>query len=208
MKIRITDLFNEIQDESVELKIQSSGSADRIKTLTAEKIKAEHHKPEKHSPLKTLLIASVIAAALSTVTFAAVNFSLKHENVNGYTVAWKMLDENGELVYDEVTYPDAGLVLTFEGSKAEKDSIAQFKASYLPETENVTWYSKDGHGDGYDGQWAFYLSDEIGKTGPSVPFQISLSLACKQINHMVVSGDVEIASEERVDKLVHTEIFL
>lgn len=78
MKKRISDMMDNIQDDSVDIQIKDIASSQRIKEVTMSKLHpAAKTYTHKHRPHRVLLIAAAIAMALSAGALALWRLSLR-----------------------------------------------------------------------------------------------------------------------------------
>ena len=190
MKYSITDLSSLCCPENVDLGENDKASADRIKSMVMSELNVSERKP-KLIRMRTVIIAAVIAALLSTAVFAVCSYVMNRQEAEGtVTGHWIEKDENGNIIsYQEFIYPDAGLVLSFDGP-SENMYRPQFRAFWLPETSRIIGQT-DEEG------WTDYL---LGKTEDG---ELAFLITCENVNtgnsKMVLNGKTELISEDSID---------
>ena len=191
MQIRISDLMDESCPEQVQLGAEDKAMARRINTAVLEKIGAEQPRPRRAAKktARTLLLVAAIAALMGSVAYAASGWFMglkkTDEAVTGY---YRTVDSEGNLTNDyKLTYPDAGMVLTFEGP-AERTNQPEFRCFYLPEPEGHIFGFTDEEG------WTSYLSDD--GEGRSIPYCIGISSVRGGNHRRIINGEVTLVKEE------------
>ena len=173
----------------VRLGAEDKDMARRVNASVMAKIGAEQPKPHRMAKrtVRTLLLVAVIAALMGTVAYAASGWfmSLKKadEPVTGH---YRAVDEDGNLKTDyKLSYPDAGLVLTFEGPE-ERTNQPEFRCFYLPSEANFGFTDAEG--------WATYLTDD--GEGPSIPYIVSAGNVRAGNHRRIINGAVTTVKEE------------
>ncbi|MBR1567148.1 MAG: hypothetical protein IJ649_10355 [Oscillospiraceae bacterium] len=189
MQIRISDLMDDSCPTDVRLGAEDKEMARRINASVMQKIGAERPKPRKTAKrtARTLLLVAVIAALMGTVAYAASGWFMglkkAEEPVTGH---YRAVDEDGNLKTDyKLSYPDAGMVLTFEGPE-ERTNQPEFRCFYLPSEADFGFTDAEG--------WATYLSDS-GK-GASIPYIVSASNVRAGNHRRIINGEVTTVKEE------------
>ena len=189
MQIRISDLMEDSCPTDVTLGAEDKDMARRINASVMAKIGAEQPKPHRAAKrtARTLLLVAVIAALMGTVAYAASGWFMglkkAEEPVTGH---YRAVDSDGNLKTDyKLTYPDAGLVLTFEGP-AERTNQPEFRCFYLPSEANFGFTDEEG--------WATYLTDD--GEGPSIPYIVSASNVRAGNHRRIINGEVTTVKEE------------
>lgn len=189
MQIRISDLMDGCCPEKVELGAEDRAAARRVSELVMRKLGAEQAKPRNtgRKTLRTLLLVAAIAAFMGAAAYAFsgwfMDMKKTDEPVTGY---WRAIDAAGKLTDEQkIVFPDAGLVLSFEGP-AERANRPEFRCWYLPSEANFGYTDEEG--------WTGYLSDQ--GTGPDIPYIISAANVRAGNFRTVVNGDVAVVKEE------------
>ena len=189
VQIRISDLMDESCPEQVALGGEDKALARRINASVLEKIGAPVQKPRRagRKTLRTMLLVAAIAALLSTAAYAAngyyMNLRRADEPVSG---KWIELAADGTVLNEQkLVYPDAGMVLTFEGP-AERGNLPEFRCWYLPSEADFGYTDTEG--------WSMYLSDS--GEGASIPYVIGASSVWPGDHRSVVNGEVTLVKED------------
>ena len=163
--------------------------ARRINASVMEKIGVEQTKPRRMAKksLRTLLLVATIAALMGTAAYAGNAFFMNIRRTDaGETGYWRELDAEGELLNEQkITFPDAGMVLSFEGPQ-EIFNTPEFRCWYLP--SEATFGCTDEEG------WASYLSDN--GDGPDIPYIISAGVVRPGNHKTIINGEVSVVKEE------------
>ena len=177
--------------ESVELGAEDRAMARRIEAAVMEKLGVDRSKPRRtvKKSLRTLLLAAVIAALMGTAAYAVsgwfMNMKKTDEPAIGY---WRSVDAAGNLTDEQkIVFPDAGMVLSFEGPK-ERTNRPEFRCWYLPSEASFGYTDEEG--------WTQYLSDQGGGTGPNIPYIVSATNVRAGNFKTVINGDVTLVKEE------------
>ena len=175
----------------------SLGSEDRamirrINDSVMAKIGAERPKPRRvmKRSVRTLLLVAAIAALMSTAAYAAseyfMNLKKTDETVSGY---WRAVDADGNLTQEQkFSYPDAGMVLTFEGPE-EVANQPEFRCFYLPSEPSYGWTDADG--------WTRYLTDEHDESGGELPYIVSVANVEPGVSRYYIRGETSLVKEEQ-----------
>ena len=189
MKIRISDLMDYNCPEEIELGMKDRDKASRIDAMVMEKIGVKQPEPRRmrRKAVSTLLLAAAIALLLGSAAYAVGGWFMKlrktEEPETGY---FRAVDAEGNLTTDvRVTFPDAGMVLSFEGPKERKNQ-PEFRCFYLPSEANFGFTDAEG--------WATYLSDQ--GEGADIPYIISASNVHAGTHKSVINGEVTLVREE------------
>ncbi len=173
----------------VSLGAEDKDMARRINAAVMQKIGAEQPKPHKAAKrtARTLLLVAVIAALMGTVAYAASGWFMglkkADEPVTGH---YRAVDEDGNLKTDyKLNYPDAGLVLTFEGP-TERTNQPEFRCFYLPSEANFGFTDEEG--------WTYYISDQ--GEGPVLPYIVSAANVRAGNHRRIINGEVTTVKEE------------
>lgn len=163
--------------------------ARRVNAAVLAKIGAEAPKPRRAArrTLRTLLLVAAIAALMGTAAYAASGWFMglkkTDEPVSGY---YRTVDGEGNLTNEvKLNYPDAGLVLTFEGP-AERKNQPEFRCFYLPSGADFGFTDAEG--------WTSYLSDQ--GEGPVLPYIISAGNVRAGNHRRIINGEVTVVKEE------------
>ena len=189
MKIHVSDISSLCFPENVNISRDDCEMRANIKARVRENIGEAKSKTRRRS-VRTVLLVAAAAAILTTAAFAISRFSVNKEMpqdaVSGH---WTELDENGNILNDqEIVFPDAGMVLSFEGPQ-QQYNIPQFRCFWLPSEPNFGVTDSEG--------WTNHLSDT--GEGVSIPYDITVSNVNTGNMRYVLSGDVEIISEEHIN---------
>ena len=189
MQIRISDLMDDNCPADVTLGREDKAMARRVNDAVMAKIGAEQPRPRRamKRSVRTLLLVAVIAALMSTAAYAAseyfMNLNKTDETVSGY---WRAVDADGNLTQDQkLTYPDAGMVLSYEGP-AEVSNQPEFRCWYLPSEATFGFTDEEG--------WATYLSDN--GEGAEIPYIVGAGVVRPGNFRLVINGEVTIVKEE------------
>ena len=189
MQIRITDLMDDNCPTEISLGREDKAMARRINAAVMEKIGQAQPKPRRvgRKTLRTLLLAAAIAALMGTAAYATSAFFMKTEKTEeAVSGSWRAVDAEGKLTQDQkLEYPDAGMVLTFEGPE-EIPNQPEFRCFYLPSGANFGFTDKEG--------WATYLSDN--GQGAEIPYIISARAVRPGNFKTVINGEVTLVKEE------------
>ena len=189
MRIRISDLMDQSCPEEIELGTEDRDRAGRIEAMVIEKIGAGQTKERRmrRKAVSILLLAAAIALLLGSAAYAVSGWFMKlrktEEPETGY---FRAVDDEGNLTTDvRVTFPDAGMVLSFEGPK-ERTNQPEFRCFYLPSEANFGFTDAEG--------WTTYLSDQ--GEGANLPYIISASNVHAGTHKSVINGEVTQVKEE------------
>ena len=173
----------------VTLGAEDKAMARRINDAVMEKIGAAQPRPKRvvKKTLRTLLLVAAIAALLGTAAYAANGYFMElkktDEPVSG---RWYEVDESGKVIQDQkLSYPDAGMVLTFEGPE-EISTVPEFRCWYLPSEADFGYTDEEG--------WSRYLSDN--GEDRSIPYCISAGIVRPGTFRLVINGEVTLVSED------------
>ncbi len=168
---------------------EDKAMARRIHASVMEKIGEAQPKPRRagRKTLRTALLAAAIAALMGTAAYAGSMFFMNAEKTNeAVSGSWRAVDKEGKLTQDQkLEYPDAGMVLTFEGPE-EIPNQPEFRCFYLPSEANFGFTDKEG--------WAAYLSDN--GDGPDIPYIISAGVVRPGNYKTIINGEVSVVKEE------------
>lgn len=161
----------------------------RIRASVMEKIGAAQPKPRRlrRRGVRTLLLAAALAAAMGTAAYAAGEYFMNLRQTEGpESGAWVELAADGSVLNEQrLSYPDAGIVLSFDGPE-ERSSQPEFRCWYLPSEASFGFTDAEG--------WATYLSDN--GTERSIPYVISAGAVCGGNNRSIINGEVSVIKEE------------
>ncbi len=190
MQIRISDLMDESCPTDVVHGGEDKALARRINASVMEKIGAPVQKPRRtgKKTLRTLLLVAAIAALMSTAAYAVNGWYMNLRRAEGpESGSWIELAADGTVLNEQkLVYPDAGMVLSFEGPE-EVPNQPEFRCWYLPSGANFG--STDAEG------WATYLSDN--GEGPSIPYIVGAGVVRPGNFKTVINGKVTVVKEER-----------
>ena len=189
VQIRISDLMDESCPTELRLGAEDKDMARRINASVMAKIGAQQPKMRRKArrTVYTLLLAAVIAALMGTVAYAASGWFMglkkADEPVTGH---YRAVDKDGNLKTDyKLSYPDAGIVLSFEGPE-ERTNQPEFRCFYLPSEADFGFTDENG--------WASYLSDS--GEGASIPYIVSASNVRAGNHRRIINGEVTTVKEE------------
>ena len=189
MQIRISDLMDDSCPTDVELGSEDKAMARRINASVLEKIGAAQPRPRRtaRKTLRTLLLVAAIAALMGTAAYAASGWFMDLRKTDGPESGyWRVVDADGKVLQEQkMSYPDAGMVLSFEGPE-EAANMPEFRCWYLP--SGSTFGSTDAEG------WATYLSDN--GEGRSIPYVISAQSVRAGNHKRIINGEVTLVREE------------
>lgn len=164
--------------------------ARRINASVMEKIGAPVQKPRRtgKKTLRTLLLVAAIAALMSTAAYAVNGWVMNLRRAEGpESGSWIELATDGTVLNEQkLVYPDAGMVLSFEGPE-EIPNMPEFRCWYLPSGANFGCTDAEG--------WATYLSDN--GEGPSIPYIVGAGVVRPGNFKTVINGKVTVVKEER-----------
>ncbi|MBR6354063.1 MAG: hypothetical protein IKS25_08025 [Oscillospiraceae bacterium] len=190
MQIRISDLMDESCPTDVVLGGEDKAMARRINASVMEKIGAPVQKPRRtgKKTLRTLLLVAAIAALMSTAAYAVNGWVMNLRRAEGpESGSWIELAADGTVLNEQkLVYPDAGMVLSFEGPE-EIPNMPEFRCWYLPSGANFGFTDAEG--------WATYLSDN--GEGPSIPYIVGAGVVRPGNFKTVINGKVTVVKEER-----------
>ena len=190
MQIRISDLMDESCPTDVVLGGEDKAMARRINASVMEKIGAPVQKPRRtgKKTLRTLLLVAAIAALMSTAAYAVNGWVMNLRRAEGpESGSWIELAADGTVLNEQkLVYPDAGMVLSFEGPE-EIPNMPEFRCWYLPSGTNFGFTDAEG--------WATYLSDN--GEGPSIPYIVGAGVVRPGNFKTVINGKVTVVKEER-----------
>ncbi|MCR5576166.1 MAG: hypothetical protein K6F56_04080 [Oscillospiraceae bacterium] len=199
MQIRISELMDGCCPETVELGSEDKALARRIDASVMAKIGAPAQKP-RHTARKTfrtLLLAAALTALLSTAAYAVGGYYMNLRRTDGpESGKWVELAADGTVLSEQkLVYPDAGMVLSFEGP-AERSNTPEFRCWYLPSEATFGYTDAEG--------WATYLSDN--GEGRSIPYVIGASSVWAGKHKSVINGEVVLVKEDDWDGWHVTEL--
>ena len=164
--------------------------ARRINASVMEKIGTPVQKPRRtgKKTLRTLLLVAAIAALMSTAAYAVNGWVMNLRRAEGpESGSWIELAADGTVLNEQkLVYPDAGMVLSFEGPE-EIPNMPEFRCWYLPSGANFGFTDAEG--------WATYLSDN--GEGPSIPYIVGAGVVRPGNFKTVINGKVTVVKEER-----------
>ena len=189
MQIRISDLMDKSCPVEIELGAEDKAMSRRIHDAVMAKIGETQPKPRRtgRKTLRTLLLVAVIAALMGTVAYAASGWFMNlRKTGTAETGYWREVDEKGEILTEyKISFPDAGMVLTFEGP-TERKNQPEFRCFYLPSEANFGFTDEEG--------WAEYLSDQ--GEGADIPYIISAGNVRAGNHKRIINGEVTLVREE------------
>ena len=175
--------------EQIELGTADRARTARIDAMVTEKIGVKQPKPRRmrRKAVRTLLLAAAIALLLGSTAYAVSGWFMDlRKTAEPETGYFRAVDAEGNLTTDvKVTFPDAGMVMSFEGPEACKNR-PEFRCFYLPSEANFGFTDADG--------WTTYLSDQ-GK-GADLPYIIGASNVYAGTRKSVINGEVTPVKEE------------
>ena len=189
VQIRISDLMDECCPEDLSLGSKDVALARRVNDRVMEKIGAPVQKPRRtaRKTLRTMLLVAVLAALLSTAAYAVGGYYMKLRKTDGSESGkWVELAADGTVLSEQkLVYPDAGMVLSFEGPET-RSNVPEFRCWYLPSEANFGYADAEG--------WATYLSDN--GEGRSIPYVIGGGSVWPGNHRRVINGEVTLLRED------------
>ncbi len=189
MQIRISDLMDENCPADVTIGGEDKAMARRIHASVMEKIGVPAQKPHRtgKKTLRTLLLVAAIAALMSTAAYAVSGYVMNLRGTDGPERGkWVELAADGTVLNEQkLIFPDAGMVLSFEGPQ-EIRSTPEFRCWYLPSEATLGWTDGDG--------WSAYLSDN--GEGRSIPYVIAVGNVRPGNFRSVINGEVTLVKED------------
>ena len=143
----------------------------------------------RRKPLRTLLLAAAIGTLLlGGAAFAAGGYFMHLRKTDApETGKWLELAADGSVLNEQkLVFPDAGMVLSFEGP-AERHNQPEFRCWYLPSEANFGFTDAEG--------WSSYLSDDGGE-GAEIPYIVSARAVRGGSFRSVINGEVTLVGEE------------
>ncbi len=180
--------MDECCPDSVVSGVGDKAMARRINDSVMEKIGAAQPKPKRvKRTLRTFLLVAAIAALMSTAAYAAGGFFMKLRKTDEPERGkWVELAADGTVLNEQkIVFPDAGMVLSFEGPK-EVSNEPEFRCWYLPSEATFGFTDEEG--------WATYLSDN--GEGPDIPYIVSCGNARPGNFRKVINGEVTLVAED------------
>jgi len=173
----------------VKLGAEDKDMAKRINASVMEKIGAAPSKPRRtvKKTLRTFLLVAALATLMGTAAYAASGWfmDLKKTDapVSGH---YRAVDAEGKLKTDvKLSYPDAGMVLSFEGP-AERANQPEFRCFYLPSEANFGYTDEEG--------WTNYISDQ--GEGAVLPYIVGAGNVRAGNHRRIINGAVTLVKEE------------
>ena len=192
MQIRISDLMDACCPENVELGAEDKDMAGRINESVMAKIGVGQPRSKRTAkkPLRTLLLVAVLATLMGSAAYAVSGWFMNlRKTETAETGYWRELDEQGKILNEhKASFPDAGMVLTFEGP-AERRNQPEFRCLYLPSEANFGFTDAEG--------WTTYLSDQ--GEGSDIPYIISAGNVRAGNHKRIINGEVTLIKEEERD---------
>ena len=189
MQIRISDLMDDCCPENVTPGSEDKAMARRIHESVMEKLGQPVQKPHRavKRTFRTLLLVAVIATLLGTAAYAAGGYFMNLRKTDApESGRWLELAADGSVLNEsKLSYPDAGMVLTFEGPE-QRSNVPEFRCWYLPSEANFGYTDAEG--------WAMYLSDN--GTDREIPYIISAGSVRSGNHKRVINGEVTLVKEE------------
>ncbi len=184
--IYLTDIMDRCCPEQLPV-TEDKALTVRIQARVLSQIGEERPRKGKRI-LRTALLAAAAATLLITAAFAAAEYFMNRETVeekvSGY---WQQIDENGDILFhQEITAPDAGMVLSFSGP-ADAPKRPEFRAFWLPSAASDGYTDEEG--------WTYYLADS--GQGERLPYVISAPVIHSGKPQYVLSGKPTVVWEER-----------
>jgi hypothetical protein len=181
--------MDECCPESVALGVEDKAMARRINDSVMAKIGAEQPKPRRAAkkPLRTLLLVAVLATLMGSAAYAVSGWFMNlRKTETGEAGYWRELDEQGKILNEHrVSFPDAGMVLTFDGPEERKNQ-PEFRCFYLPSEANFGYTDEEG--------WSEYLSDQ--GEGPDIPYIVGAGNVRAGNHKRIINGEVTLIKEE------------
>ena len=189
VQIRISDLMDESCPEEVRLGAEDKAMARRVNAAVMEKIGAAPSKPRRAAKktLRTFLLVAVLATLMGTVAYAASGWIMGLKKTDGPVSGYyRRVDAEGKLSTDvKLSYPDAGMVLTFEGP-AERTTQPEFRCFYLPAEADFGYTDEEG--------WTYYISDQ--GEGANLPYIVGAGNVRAGNHRRIINGAVTLVKEE------------
>ena len=189
VQIRISELMDECCPENVTLGGEDRVLARRINDSVMEKIGAPVPKPRRAAKktLRSFLLVAVLAALLSGAAYAVGGYYMNLRKTDApVSGKWVELAADGTVLNEsKLVYPDAGMVLSFEGPE-ERSNTPEFRCLYLPSEANFGYTDAEG--------WATYLSDN--GEGRSIPYVIGSASVWAGNHRSVINGEVTLVKED------------
>ena len=163
--------------------------ARRVHASVMEKIGAPVPKPRRTAKktLRTLLLVAAIAVLMGVTAYAAGGWFMKLRKTDGPERGrWVELASDGTVLSEQkLVFPDAGMVLSFEGPQ-EIVSVPEFRCWYLPSEADFGFTDAEG--------WTSYLSDN--GEGRSIPYVIGAGSVRPGNFRSVINGEVTLVRED------------
>ena len=189
MQIRISDLMDECCPTDVTPGVEDRAMARRVHDSVMKKIGAPVQKPKRTAKktLRTLLLVAAIAALMSTAAYAVSEYYMNLRRTDGPERGrWVELAADGTVLSEQkLVFPDAGMVLSFEGPQ-EIVSVPEFRCWYLPSEADFGFTDAEG--------WTSYLSDN--GEGRSIPYVIGAGSVRPGNFRSVINGEVTLVKED------------
>ncbi len=188
MQIRISELMDDCCPRQLPVGAADEAAAGRVHDAVMAKLGDEAPRPRRaaRKPLRTVLLAAVIAAMMGTAAYAASGWFMGLRKTDEPEIGhYRAVDAEGRLVTDvKLIYPDAGMVLRFEGPE-ERTNQPEFRCWYLPSEADFGFTDEEG--------WTTYLSDQ--GQGASIPYIVSARNVRAGNHRSVISGEVTVVRE-------------
>lgn len=197
----LTDLASECFEESITIGEYDELTA-RIEKRVLSQVARERRKPFRlKKSLRILLVAAVLVSLFTVTAYALGVFQVQirqpeeDEVIHG---VWIERDEAGEVTYvQNMDYPDAGLVLTYETETIP--FRAEFKPNWLPCEPN--------HEYGADDWYWYFQNDGPDPNSTEYPYLIQVAYALPDYQLvMQTEGGSEIVAEESWGELQVTKV--
>ena len=174
--------------ENVEFGAEDRAMARRVNARVMQKLGIEEPKPRRgKKTIRTFLLAAAIAVFMGAAAYAVSGWFMNMKKTNEPAIGyWRSVDAAGNLTDEQkIVFPDAGMVLSFEGPK-ERTNRPEFRCWYLPGEADFGFTDEEG--------WTGYLSDS--GTGPEIPYIVGAGNVRAGNFKTVINGDVTLVKEE------------
>lgn len=189
VQIRISELMDDCCPEELSFSGEDKALARRVNASVMKKLGIPERKPRRTAKktLRTLLLVAALAVLLSTAAYAVGGYYMNLRKTDApVSGKWVELAADGTLLSEQkLVYPDAGMVLSFEGP-AERGNTPEFRCWYLPSEADFGFTDAEG--------WASYLSDN--GEGRSIPYVIGASSVRPGSFRSVINGEVTLVKED------------
>ncbi len=196
MKITLTELLGEDMPKDVMLPEEDAELSARIKESVMRQIEQEKNGKSRHrrKTLGILALAAALTVLLTVTAYAAGLFGQRLDRAQG-TVSgtWIFRNGDGTTEVQKMEYPEAGYVITTEGT-GTIPNVWEVRAGWLPSEKEQ------------EGQWLRFLRDENISGDPrKIPYEVKFHYAVPGLT-LVLNGECSVVKEEVWDRFQVTEI--